>query len=143
MILLVTNTSERSYRLKPLLPLAFRVLLLGVVSVVVGTTSYKNNTNTLAGVARWCLKQQKGILTPTGKPKKPPTYWIADCPDCGLVLTSSSEVTIQSMNDGKAKCVKRVLNKEVRTPKTWAKTIPQSVVCRKTLTHIETIGETE
>ena len=97
----------------------------------------------LRGVGLWCINQQKGILTPSGKPKKPPTYWIADCPDCGLVLTSSREVTIQMMGWGKAKCVKRVLNREVRTMKTWTKKIPQSVVCKKKLTHIETIGETE
>ena len=97
----------------------------------------------LRGVGLWCINQQKGILTPTGKPKKPPTYWIADCPDCGIVLTSSTQVSIESMDDGKAKCKKRVLNREVRTMKTWTKSIPQSVFCHKTVTHLETIGETE
>ena len=96
----------------------------------------------LRDVGLWCINQQKGILTPTGKPKKPPTYWVVECPDCGLLLTSSGEVTIASMKNGKAKCQQRVLNPERRTMKTWTKRIPTSVVCHKTVTHLETIGET-
>lgn len=138
---MVTNTSERSKGVKPLLPLAFPVLLLGVVSVVVGTTSYKNNTNTLAGVARWCLSQHKGILTASGKPKKPPTYWIVDCPDCGVGLTSSSEVTYQNVREGKVKCKKRVKNEVVYTRRNWTSSSPKSKVCGQPVTVIEEIAE--
>lgn len=37
----------------------------------------------LTRTAEWCLMTQKGILTPGGKPKKPPTYLIVKCSRCG------------------------------------------------------------
>lgn len=43
----------------------------------------------LRSCAEYCLRQYAGILTPTGRPKKPPTYYIMECDDHGLTLTFS------------------------------------------------------
>ena len=43
----------------------------------------------LRGMAEWCLSQHDPILTPTGRKKTNPTYWIRECDRHGLVTTSS------------------------------------------------------
>jgi hypothetical protein len=43
----------------------------------------------LRGIAEWCLSEQDPILTPTGRKKKTPTYWIRECDVHDLSLTSS------------------------------------------------------
>ena len=95
----------------------------------------------LRGAARWCLDQRRGILTPSGKPKKPPTYWIVMCPDCGMGLTDSTQESYKTMKEGKMKCQKRVQNDAVITLKNWTSSNPLSKFCHKTVTLIEEIGE--
>ncbi len=46
----------------------------------------------LRAIARWCLEQRKGILTPTGRKKKLPTYFIVKCDDCNETTLTSSKV---------------------------------------------------
>lgn len=97
----------------------------------------------LRGAARWCLDQRRGILTPSGKAKKPPTYWIVDCPDCGLGLSSSNEVTYAIVKKGAVTCKRRVENRVVFTRRNWTSSHPKSKVCGQPVTVIETIeGET-
>ena len=95
----------------------------------------------LADVARWCIAQQKGILTASGKPKKPPTYWIVACSACGIGLTSSSEVTYKSVKDDKVKCKKRVKNEVTYTRQNWTSGGAKSRVCGRAVNVIEEITE--
>ena len=95
----------------------------------------------LRNISLWCIDQRKGILTDSGKPKKPPTYWIVSCPDCGMSLTDSTLVTYKSMREGKSKCQRRVQNREVITRKNWTSSNPLSKFCHKTVTLVEEIGE--
>lgn len=44
----------------------------------------------LEAIAGYCLDQYRGITTPTGRRKKPPTYFIRECGEHGYVMTSSS-----------------------------------------------------
>ena len=97
----------------------------------------------LRDISLWCIDQRKGILTETGLPKKPPTYWIVDCPEHGMSLLDSTQVTYKSKDEGKMKCQKRVQNKTVITRKNWTSSQPLSVFCYKTVTLIEEIGETD
>ena len=73
----------------------------------------------LRGVALWCLNERRGILTPGGAAKKPPTYWIMRCPDCGLTLMSSQDVTYEKVEADTATCTQRVKNEVVFTRHNW------------------------
>ena len=99
-----------------------------------------NNTLTaLTNAARWCLNERRGILTPSGKPKKPPTYWVVKCPDCGLGLTDSTQQSYKTMKEGNMKCQMRVQNDAVITVKNWTSSNPLSKDCNQPTTIIEEI----
>jgi len=94
----------------------------------------------LRGIALWCMSERRGILTPTGKPKKPPTYWIMRCPDCGLALMSSKDVTIKKVQADEATCKMRVSNQTVFTRSNWTSgNGERSKVCGNPVTMIEEV----
>jgi hypothetical protein len=61
----------------------------------------------LRSVARWCLHQYRGILTPTGRQKKPPTFQIVMCEKGHIGLTSSKVAKAQ-----RYKCTEYVMKRK-------------------------------
>jgi len=96
----------------------------------------------LTSTARWCRKQYEPMTTGvTGKPKKPPTYWIVKCPACGLGLTSSKEVTYESKRANRMKCV-RLVPAQPKSKGT-SSSYPASKRCKRQVELVKEIGEQE
>ena len=84
----------------------------------------------LAGMARWCLSRYEGILTPTGKPKKAPTFYVLKCDRDHLTLTSTKTAKAERFI-----CSEMTASKE----KTKNPSRPRTLVCREPTTIIEEI----
>ncbi len=87
-------------------------------------TALRNNV-------RWCLATHAGILTPTGKPKKLPVYWIVKCRLC-------DELSLNSSLQSKAKrdkCQRHLLRKGRSRNSYWG---PMTVTCEGDIDVIET-----
>ncbi len=48
----------------------------------------------LVDTAKWCKNYHRGILTPTGKQKKLPTYFVVQCEVCDSLTLTSSKVAL-------------------------------------------------
>jgi len=86
----------------------------------------------LRGTALWCLSRYEGILTPTGKKKKAPDFWILKCLKC-------RELSLTSTKAAKAKRFQCQVQKPSPT-KTKNPSRPYTLVCEGDTTIIEEIS---
>lgn len=140
--------------MKPLCPKGFRcvatfryvLLLQGNLLDVAKRNFLMNKTQhiaSLTSIAEWCRHQHLGMLTPTGKPKTPPTYAVVTCNDCD----DSSIQKLPSYNIVDGKRVKArpkpcALWRAV-PQKRKVISLPQTRICKGPVTVVKRIGQEE
>lgn len=97
--------------------------------------STSQTLDSMKGIARWCIEQQLGILTPTGRAKKIPTYYIVRCHDCEqLGLTDTGVAKAERF-----RCQQQQLSRE----KTKSSSRPRTIICRGEVEVVEEISPQE
>ena len=91
----------------------------------------------MRGIAEWCLSQHDLILTPTGRKKKNPTYWIRECDEHGLQMTASG-MTKTDRDVCPAHTTARGQTVSEQTTQGKPKS-PRTVICKKPTELIEEI----
>ena len=81
---------------------------------------HNDTLRALEDTAEWCIDQQRGILTPTGKSKKLPTYFIIQCEVCDSLTLTSIKVALAK----RFKCSAHTLGVNSMTEST-----PRTIVC--------------
>jgi len=91
----------------------------------------ENTIRALESTARWCREQYRGILTPTGKPKKLPTYLIVKCRKCGAYGIQKKRPIAGVMPCDSQK---------VSPVKTRSTSRPRTVICKGRVEPVRKIG---